>query len=137
MSRSPGDASRSTRQRNEIITLLDATGGFRSAQQLYTMLRAKGSTVGLTTVYRTLQVFASTGQLDVMHGTGGEQLYRRCSQTEHHHLICRLCARTVEVTGPPAREWINQLGAEHGFTDINCMLELFGVCAECVQANDG
>jgi Fur family transcriptional regulator, ferric uptake regulator len=133
----PAEAGRSTRQRNEILALLDATAEFRSAQQLYAALRARGSTVGLTTVYRTLQVFANAGQVDVMHGAGGEQLYRRCSPTEHHHLVCRLCARTVEVAGPPAQEWIGQVAAEHGFTDVNCMLELFGVCTDCVRRSDG
>ncbi|WBC00304.1 transcriptional repressor [Solwaraspora sp. WMMA2080] len=133
---SPAEPGRSTRQRNEILTLLDATAEFRSAQQLYAELRARGSTVGLTTVYRTLQVFANAGQVDVMHGAGGEQLYRRCSQTEHHHLVCRLCARTVEVAGPPTQEWIGQVADEHGFTDVNYMLELFGVCINCARRGD-
>ncbi|WP_123604710.1 Fur family transcriptional regulator [Micromonospora sp. Llam0] len=136
MNQQPAEAGRSTRQRNEILALLDATAEFRSAQQLYAALRARGSTVGLTTVYRTLQVFASAGQVDVMHSAGGEQLYRRCSQTEHHHLVCRLCARTVEVAGPPTQEWIGQVAAEHGFTDVNCILELFGICTDCARHGD-
>ncbi|MFI6265059.1 Fur family transcriptional regulator [Micromonospora sp. NPDC051006] len=127
---SPG-ASRSTRQRVEVIALLDDSDEFRSAQALYADLRARGVAVGLSTVYRTLQALLEAGEVDSMRLPSGEQLFRRCSGSRHHHLVCRHCARTIEITGPTVETWARRTAQEHGFADVNHTLEIFGTCAAC------
>jgi Fur family ferric uptake transcriptional regulator len=127
----PG-TTRNTRQRAEVLALLQGTDGFRSAQQLHADLRARGAKVGLTTVYRTLQLLADAGEVDQMRLPDGEQLYRRCAgDRHHHHLVCRGCGRTVEVEGPAVERWAQRVAAEHGFTDVGHTLEIFGTCAAC------
>ena len=124
--------TRNTRQRAEVLALLAETGEFRSAQQLHAQLRERGAGVGLTTVYRTLQVLAEAGEVDQMRLPAGEQLYRRCAGSgHHHHLVCRSCGRTVEVAGPAVERWAQRLATEHGFTDVAHTLEVFGTCAAC------
>ncbi|MDG4782243.1 transcriptional repressor [Micromonospora sp. WMMD961] len=132
MSGVPPGGSRNTRQRAEVRALLEESDQFRSAQRLHADLRARDVAVGLTTVYRTLQALVDSGEIDSMRLPNGEQLFRRCStHTRHHHLVCRLCARTVEVTGPSVDEWACRMAARHGFTDVNHTMEIFGVCAAC------
>jgi Fur family ferric uptake transcriptional regulator len=123
--------TRQTRQRAEVLTLLAGTDDFRSAQDLHTALRLHGSRVGLTTVYRTLQVLADAGEVDTMRQASGELLYRRCSRTHHHHLVCRDCGSTVEVEGPAVEKWSDKVAAEYGYTDVSHTLEIFGTCADC------
>ena len=121
-----------TRQRATIAELLDATEDFRSAQQLHEVLRARGETTGLATVYRTLQAMADTGQVDVLRTADGENVYRRCQRTEHHHhLVCRVCGATIEIDGPTVEAWATLVGSTHGFTDIEHTIELFGTCGDC------
>jgi len=120
---------RSTRQRNAVISLLEDVNEFRSAQELHALLRERGDGVGLTTVYRTLQALADAGEVDVMRPPGGEHLYRRCSQGHHHHLVCRVCGRTVEVEGPAVEQWAERVAAEHGYTDVSHTVEIFGTCS--------
>jgi Fur family ferric uptake transcriptional regulator len=122
---------RTTRQRTAVMELLADVEEFRSAQELHELLRHKGESVGLTTVYRTLQALADAGEIDVMRPPGGEHLYRRCSSGHHHHLVCRVCGRTVEVAGPTVESWADRVAAEHGFADVSHTLEIFGTCAEC------
>ena len=127
----PGMA-RNTRQRTEVLALLADTDEFRSAQQLHAQLRAGGSGVGLTTVYRTLLILAEAGEVDQMRLPDGEQLYRRCSRSQHHHhLVCRSCGRTEEVEGPAVERWAEKVAAEHGFTEVGHTVEIFGRCASC------
>jgi Fur family ferric uptake transcriptional regulator len=95
------------------------------------MLRSRGEAVGLTTVYRTLVALADAGEIDVMHTAGGENLYRRCSDGHHHHLVCRSCGRTVEVLGPAVEMWADKVAAQHGYTDVSHTLEIFGTCPAC------
>ncbi len=123
--------ARSTRQRSAVRDLLGTAEGFHSAQELYAMLRERGAKVGLTTVYRTLQALADGGEVDVMRPPGGEALYRRCSEGHHHHLVCRVCGRTVEVAGPAVEQWAGRVAAEHGYRDVAHTLEIFGTCERC------
>jgi Fur family ferric uptake transcriptional regulator len=122
---------RNTRQRAAVADLLAGTEGFHSAQELHAMLRSRGERVGLTTVYRTLQALAEAGEVDVMRPAGGEVRYRRCSRGHHHHLVCRVCGRTVEVAGPAVESWAERVAAEHGYVDVSHTLEVFGTCASC------
>ncbi|MEU7588173.1 transcriptional repressor [Micromonospora sp. NPDC049230] len=128
------NVTRNTRQRAEVLALLREVEGFHSAQQLHQMLLARKAGVGLTTVYRTLQLLVDAGEIDSTRLPGGEQLFRRCSQSKHHHhLVCRDCGRTVEVAGPAVERWADQVATQHGFVDVGHTLEIFGTCAECVQ----
>lgn len=122
---------RNTRQRTAVSALLSEVDGFHSAQELHAMLRDRGDTIGLTTVYRTLQALADADEIDVMRPPGGEHLYRRCSDTHHHHLVCRKCGATVEVEGPAVESWTTKVATQHGYSDVSHTLELFGTCSGC------
>lgn len=126
---------RMTRQRSAVTDALEGLDEFRSAQQLHELLRAQGEQVGLATVYRTLAGLAEDGEVDVLRSADGEAVYRRCARREHHHhLVCRSCGRAAEIDGPGVEAWATQVGAAHGFTDIEHTIELMGLCAECRAA---
>jgi Fur family transcriptional regulator, ferric uptake regulator len=122
---------RPTRQRRAVVTCLERFDDFRSAQEIHALLREGGEQVGLATVYRTLQALADNGEVDLLRSEEGEALYRRCSASHHHHLVCRTCGRTVEVEGPAVERWADAVAREHGFRDVSHTLELFGTCSEC------
>jgi Fur family ferric uptake transcriptional regulator len=123
--------ARPTRQRRAVAACLERFDDFRSAQQIHELLRREGDNVGLSTVYRTLQVLADGGEVDVLRGDDGETRYRRCSERHHHHLVCRGCGRTVEVEGPTVERWASAVAAEHGYVEVSHTLEIFGVCGSC------
>lgn len=122
---------RPTRQRTAVEALLQDINDFTSAQDLHARLRAQGQTVGLATVYRTLQAMATDGDVDMMRTSDGEAVYRRCSTGHHHHLVCRSCGRTVEVEGAAVERWAESISADNGFTDVHHTLEILGTCADC------
>ncbi|MFI1740656.1 Fur family transcriptional regulator [Streptomyces sioyaensis] len=127
---------RSTRQRTAVSAALDEVEEFRSAQELHDMLKHRGDSVGLTTVYRTLQSLADAGEVDVLRTSEGEAVYRRCSTDDHHHhLVCRSCGKAVEVEGPAVEKWADQIAAEHGFRDVAHTIEIFGTCGECAEGS--
>ncbi|MFD4278201.1 Fur family transcriptional regulator [Streptomyces cyaneofuscatus] len=126
---------RSTRQRAAVAAALDEVDEFRSAQELHDVLKHRGDSVGLTTVYRTLQSLADAGEVDVLRTTEGEAVYRRCSTGDHHHhLVCRLCGKAVEVEGPAVEQWAEMIAAQHGYVNVAHTVEIFGTCAECAAA---
>lgn len=123
---------RSTRQRTAVAGILDELSDFRSAQEIHALLRERGDSVGLTTVYRTLQSLADAGDVDAIRIDDGETVYRRCATAKHHHhLVCRSCGRTAEVEGPAVERWADKVAAQHGFVDVTHTVEVFGTCADC------
>ncbi len=121
-----------TRQRTAVAEVLARAEGFTSAQSLHEVLRREGTAVGLTTVYRHLQALADAGEVDVLRSGDGETVYRACQAADHHHhLVCRTCGATVEVTGPAVETWAEAVAAEHGFTDVSHTVEVFGTCRAC------
>ena len=124
-------APRSTRQRAAVALALQGLDDFRSSQELHEHLRSHGESVGLTTVYRTLRAMADAGEVDVIVREDGESVYRQCSGSHHHHLVCRLCGAAVEIEGPAVERWADAVAQQHGFTDVSHTLELFGICAQC------
>ena len=95
---------RPTRQRIAVTEALASFDDFRSAQEIHELLDRRGAKVGLATVYR------------------------RCSATHHHHLVCRECGATVEIEGPAVESWTNAMAAEHGYAEVSHTLEIFGTC---------
>jgi Fur family ferric uptake transcriptional regulator len=93
-----------TGRRDDVRRELSSAEGFRSAQDIYAGLRSTGSKIGLTTVYRALQVLSDSGEVDVLRTDDGEAVYRVC--------------------------WADAVGAEHGFRDITHTVEVFGTCSK-------
>ena len=127
----PAAAQRKTRQRVAVDAILSSLDEFRTAQQIHDRLRQQGDSIGLTTVYRTLQLMVDAGELDAIRTAEGETAYRRCSGGHHHHLVCRRCGRTVEVSGPAVERWANAMAEQHGFREVSHDLEIFGTCSGC------
>ncbi len=129
--RPPAAAGRPTRQRIAVAAALESVDDFRSAQDIHDLIAQQGETVGLATVYRTLQRLSESGEVDMLRSEDGEAIWRRCSETHHHHLVCRECGATVEVEGPAVERWTDAIAAEHGFAQISHTLEIFGTCPNC------
>jgi Fur family transcriptional regulator, ferric uptake regulator len=125
-------ALRPTRQRRAVAAVLQEFDDFRSAQEIHEALKAGGDNVGLSTVYRALQAMADAGELDMLRSEAGEAVYRRCSGSHHHHLVCRSCGATVEVEGPTVERWTRSVAAAHGYADVSHSLEIFGTCSRCL-----
>jgi Fur family ferric uptake transcriptional regulator len=126
-----GTRIRGTKQASAVASALASLPGFCSAQDIHAELRRRGEAVGLTTVYRHLQVLSENGDIDTIRDPSGEVLYRQCTTTvHHHHLTCRVCGQSVEVEGRVVEQWAEKVAAAAGFTAVDHTVELFGLCPE-------
>lgn len=131
--RQPGPI-RATRQAAAVREALAGRSGFTSAQDLHADLRSRGERVGLTTVYRRLQLLADSGDVDVLRTAGGESVYRICETgAHHHHLVCRSCGRAVEIEARAVEKWAGRLMERQDFVDIEHTVEVVGTCGTCAR----
>lgn len=135
MTSSPKDRAaglRSTRQRAAIISALREASGFKTAQRLHLDMLRAGARVGLATVYRNLQALVESGEVDVLQSELGEAMFRLCEASDHHHhLVCRRCGRSEEITAGEVESWAARVARRHGFNDVTHTVEVFGLCADC------
>jgi Fur family ferric uptake transcriptional regulator len=113
---------------------LENYDAFRSAQDIHSAVRSGGEAVGLATVYRSLQLLADAGEVDVLRDDSGELLYRRCADGgHHHHVVCRSCGTAVEVESAAVERWATTVAEDHGFTEVEHSVEVFGTCDNCAR----
>lgn len=138
----PAGRQRNTRQAAAIEQVLRDADGFRTAQEIFDEVRRRGNAGSLTTVYRHVNLLADLGRADVVHHGDGESRYRLCGEprvagasagdadAHHHHVVCRECGRSVEVSGAEVEGWAERVAAAAGYTDVTHTLEVFGRCPE-------
>lgn len=91
-----------------------------------------GERVGLATVYRNLQALAESGEVDVLQNETGEAMFRLCRASDHHHhLVCRECGHSEELTAEEVESWAMRAARRHGFHDVTHTAEVFGLCGDC------
>ena len=122
---------RNTWQKTAVLEQLSNTDEFVSAQELHQKISQSGKKLGLTTVYRALTEMIEQGMADSLSISDGEMRYRICTPEHHHHLICRLCGKTVEFDMPGFEELALEVAKANGFTELSHEIELFGVCKDC------
>ena len=127
----PISAKRNTPQKAAVKHALSEATGFVSAQQLHQTLKAHGSSIGLATVYRTLADLAQAGEADSLQSKDAEVLYRACTTSHHHHLICRKCGLTLEIEAQNLEKWADQVAKDHGFSQPSHNIDIFGLCSNC------
>ena len=121
---------RPTRQRMTVLEALRSREDSVTAQELHMELRQAGDPLGLTTVYRTLTTLADAGFLDTFTREG-EQAFRLCGATHHHHLVCEMCNRVEEIGADVVERWVDDIATRHGYEVTGHRADIFGVCAAC------
>jgi Fur family ferric uptake transcriptional regulator len=122
------EPARITRQRTAVLEALRRAPEPLSAKDIHEGL---GHSVGLATVYRTLQGLVDAGRVDVFRRGTGEALFRLCNPVHHHHLVCDRCGRVVEIDTCGVELWASRMAHRHGFSIIDHQADVFGVCAAC------
>ncbi|MEV7694262.1 transcriptional repressor [Microbacterium sp. NPDC089189] len=126
---------RNTWQRERVREALSDAQGFVSAQALHARLRDENTGIGLATVYRALAGLAAGGGADSLQSPEGENLYRACASSgHHHHLICRNCGLAVEIEASEVEQWAKRTAAAHGFSEAEHIVDIFGLCSSCAAA---
>ena len=138
VTRSELKGSRNTWQREAILDVVKSSDGFLSAQDIFSKLRAAKTPVGLTTVYRHLQILKEDNVIDSLKSPSGETLYRLCvSEVHHHHIVCNLCGYSDEIEAPEVEKWVEQTSRSRGFTQVSHTVEIYGLCDRCSKTKTG
>lgn len=90
--------------------------------------------IGRATVYRTLEILAAVDVLTRLVQPDGRPSYIIGNPGHRHHLVCSECGTAVEFTSCPVDELVRNLTRDTEFRIHDHLLEVFGVCPRCQQA---
>ncbi len=87
--------------------------------------------LGLTTVYRTLELLRELGFARRVHLDEGCHAYAGMSDREGHLLVCQACHRVVGFPCTGLGELIEDTAKRTGFVVESHLLALVGLCPAC------
>ncbi len=126
---------RLTRQRELILETFLQTDKHISAEELYEEIRKFEPSIGLATVYRTLNLFCECGLAQKRQFGDGQTRYDHIYAHKHHaHLICVHCKAIIEFESPEIERLQLAVAASHRYKILSRKLELYGLCEECARA---
>lgn len=122
-----------TRSQERILNLLKSLDQAISAQDIYLELRNRSESMGLATVYRSLEALKLEGAVQVRTLANGESLYSTM-QEDKHHLTCLQCGISIPIDRCPVHDLEDQLHHSYQFKIYYHTLEFFGLCTQCQLA---
>ena len=135
-----------TRSRRAVLMAICEAGGQATGAELLAIGRVHHATLGLVTIYRTLDLLLSLGLVRKLHLAEGCHTYalsltgsrnetRGNEPHNHgHHIICQRCNRAVEFNGCDLDAVVTAVEAQTGFRVQEHWLEMFGICPACRES---
>ena len=134
--------SRWTGSREAILQLLSRTHKHMSAKEIYASIHKLYPGIGLTTVYRTLDLLTRMGLIHKFSFGDGHNRYEYISDEKkkhHHHLICIHCGKIIDYSEFEDEELAlvkkteERLTNKYNFFIEDHNIEFLGVCEDCQQ----
>ncbi|MCK4422022.1 transcriptional repressor [candidate division WOR-3 bacterium] len=136
-----GGGYRLTMPRQSILEVLDNASKHLSAEDIYLAVHKIYPNVGLTTVYRTLDLLVQMGLVSKFDFGDGRARYELSESSkgvkQHHHLVCTGCNRVIDYTDFIDEEIKllgrieKELSKKFNFKITNHLIRFYGLCNEC------
>ncbi len=138
-----GCGYRITSGREAVLDVLSKSSQHLSAEDIYMKVHPKYPNIGLTTIYRTLDVLADLGLVFKFDFGDKRARYELAEGPKgahhHHHLICTSCKRVIDYTDfiDEEIELLNQtekgLSRKYDFKITNHLIQFYGLCNNCIK----
>ncbi|MDA3046826.1 transcriptional repressor [Campylobacter sp. VBCF_06 NA8] len=123
-----------TKQREVLLRTLYNSNTHFTPEALHSEIKAKNPelNVGIATVYRTLNLLEESGMAtSITFGAQGKK-FELANKPHHDHLICKSCNKIVEFRDASIEKKQIQIAKENGFVLTGHIMQLYGICADCV-----
>jgi len=132
---------RLTAPRQVVMDVLSKTSDHLSAEDVYFKVQKVYHNIGLTTIYRTLELLVQMGLASKFDFGDGRARYEFSSGPKgykhHHHLVCTNCGRIIDYTDhiKEEMELIEQteeaLSRKFNFKITKHIIQFYGLCSKC------
>lgn len=103
-----------------------------TAERVAEAVRAEIGAISLQSVYDTLSLFVTEGLLRRIQPSGSPARFEDRVRDNHHHLICRMCGRVVDVDCAIGAAPCLTAADDKGYEIDEAEVAYWGRCPDCV-----
>ena len=122
-----------TRSRRAVVSAIAETTTEVTPWELLERGRAHHASLGIVTVYRTLEILLRLGLIRKLHSDASCHTYLPATYDHGHAVICSRCQRATEFEGCDIGGMLAFVERQTGYSVQEHWLELFGLCPACRQ----
>lgn len=118
-----------------VESMEELKGKHLSCEEIYEYVKEKSPSIGIATIYRTVQMLDEIGFVNKLNLDDGRTRYEISLEEEahnHHHLICKNCGMIIEVKMDLLEELEKSIESKYNFTIFDHDLKFFGKCKNCI-----
>ncbi|MBC3795811.1 transcriptional repressor [Acetobacterium paludosum] len=111
-----------------------------SVEELFQGVKQRNLDVGMSTIYRTVQILEEMGFITKRNFDDGFARYELCELDEkhwHHHIICLKCGKVIEMQDDFLETLEKEIEEKKEFIIINHELKVYGYCSDCYKIMKG
>jgi len=138
-----GCGYRMTLGREATLEVLSRAEEHLSAEDIYMEVHKIYPSIGLTSIYRTLDILTNIGlvnKFDFGHGRARYELAEDSrGKAHHHHLVCTGCGRVIDYTDfideevALLKKTEEGLSRKYNFKITNHFIQFYGLCDNCKE----
>lgn len=122
-----------TPQRLAIVKILAQSEGHPHVENIYEELQDDFPTMSLATVYRTVMLIKSLGEVLELGFPDGGNRYDGNKPYPHPHAICIKCKKIIDPDLATLKDMTEEVATETGFEILTHRLDFFGICPDCIE----
>ena len=122
-----------TPQRLAIVKILVRSDGHPNIEKIYEQLQVDFPTMSLATVYRTVLLLKSLGEVLELGFPDGSNRYDGNKPFPHPHVICFECKKIIDPSLEIFKDLTEEVAEETGFKILTHRMDFFGVCGDCMK----
>ena len=122
---------RLTAPRKAVVEALSNSQRALNATEIFDLAREACPSMGLVSVYRTLEHLENLDLIQRVHHPDGCQAFIAAFTGHQHLLICQQCGHTEFFEGDDLEPLFKRVAQESGYQISDHWLQLFGLCANC------
>ena len=126
-----------TSQRLMVLNILSAHGDEHlTVEEIYDLAKEESPEIGLTTIYRTVQVLLELHVIEKVTFDDGFARYELNGEEtgsghRHHHAICTQCGKVYSLETDLLDTLEKQVFESLGFEVTDHEVKLYGLCSAC------
>jgi len=138
-----GCGYRMTLGREATLEVLSQADEHLSAEDIYMRVHKIYPSIGLTSIYRTLDILTNIGLVNKFDFGQGRARYELAEgsrgKNHHHHLVCTGCGRVIDYTDFVDEELAllkkteEGLSRKYNFKITNHFIQFYGLCDSCKE----
>lgn len=121
-----------TPQRLAVLKALVGNTSHPTAEAIYDLIRRDHPTMSFNTVYKTLEVLESIGEVAVLDLGAGKKHFDP-NMAPHHHVVCRRCRKILDVHEELSEAFLAPDHLRDRYRIDGYQVKFFGLCDDCGQ----